>query len=678
MTFARAPRAGTARSVATAVGLVLLLAGHYALRRHADSVIPMADRAFYPRHYAVAISLVAGRGFRGFDLTGEQASWPEAPTVLKFLDGGKADLRAGRLKVFLDTARGTPPPPEAYVRVLDLHVAALLWRAFGIDWSVLFVFYGLVSTSACLGVFLLARHLGGAAAGFLAAVLFSASPFEAAYSAYSIRDLSPLWFAVFTFAAAAAAARVRRPGGLLAAAAAAGVVATLGVGWRPDCILLPPFAVLLLAASLAARRTPPRRIAAAVLLLALASAATWTWIARLAGGDVRRPPTIGFHIAAYGSHTRSNILDYENSFLAARDDTQTYFTVAHFAEAASGRRPLVYGGAEYARECRRLFLAMARSEGYRWLAGFPRFYRAALDALGDAAGVQSIPASDLPRLRPAWSAAPFLILDPLTRALPGLFAAGAVVALAAGRDRVLAATLAAFSLAYAAALLMVLPESKHFGPMLLPLAVLGAQVVNARGMAGARRPGRRAVAAAAAGAIAVGVLALAARAIAAGDRGAYLAEARARVAAPPAATVAVEPQRAVGPWRAPGDGPDPVALVVEVDPGAAPGDLLLRQERGRDAEPSPRAMITRHALPRGRRATFFATALQGGAYGDIRSHRCVVEVGGTAVIAGARLVALGGWSRPLFATVLEDAPGNPRLRPGPLATRLVNIGAPAD
>jgi hypothetical protein len=177
-----------------------------------------------------------------------------------------------------------------------------------------------------------------------------------------------------------------------------------------------------------------------------------------------------------------------------------------------------------------------------------------------------------------------------------------------------------------------------------------------------------------AAAIGIAVVVLAVRAIAMVDRGGYVAEARAR-AGQRGAAVAVEAQRAVGPWRAPGEGADPVALVVEVETGAAPGPLLLRQERGRPEEPSPRAMITRHALPPGRGVTFFATALQGEAYGDIRSHRAIAEVGGTAVITGARLVTLGGWHRPLFATVLEDGPGNPRLEPGPFATRLVNLPA---
>ena len=502
---------------------------------------------------------MAGRGFRGLDLTGEQAGWPESPTVAKFLAGGKEDLREGRLKVFFDTARSTPPPPEAYGRVLDLHAAAVLWRAFGISWPVLFTFYAVVSTAAGLGVFLLAARIGGAGAGLLAALLFAASPFEATYSAYSIRDLSPLWFAVAAFAAASAAGRVGRPGALVAAAFAAGVAAMLGVGWRPDAILLPPFAAVVLAATAVARGTPPLRTLSAVAALAAGAALTWTVIASLAGGDVGRPPTIGFHIAAYGSHTRTNLLEYENSFLAARDDTQTFFTVAHHADAVSGRPKVVYGGADYAVECRRLFLAMARSESYRWLAGFPRFYARALDALGDPASVQSIPASDLAALRsPGAQAAGRWILDPLARALPALFAAGALIAVARARERPLVLGLLAFSAAYAAALLTVLPESKHFGPMLLPLCVLGGQVTGAR--AGAARlarwrPGPAVAGAAIAVACALFVAAMAVRAIATLDRRGYLDD----VARLPAGETldATRGPRFEGPWRGPGRTPTP-------------------------------------------------------------------------------------------------------------------------
>jgi hypothetical protein len=669
-------RAWRPARAAIAVAMAALLCAHFALRRHVDAVIPRGDRAFYSEHYAVAISLVAGRGFHAFDLTGEQANWPESPTVAKFLAGDKEDLREGRLKVFLDTARTTPPPPEAFGRVLDLHLAGWLWRVFGIAWTPLFVLYALVSTAACLGVFFLGRRIGGAPAGLLAAALFLASPFEAMYAAYSIRDLSPLWFAVAAFAAASAAGAASRPAAFLAGALGAGVAATLGVGWRPDAVLLPPFAALVMAGSALARGIPVRRTVLAVGALAIGAALTWKAIAGLAGGDVGRPPSIGFHIAAYGSHTRSNVLAYENSFLAARDDTQTYFNVAHHAAAAAGVRPLTYGGAEYADECRRLFLAMARSEGYRWLTGFPRFYARSLAALGDEASVQSVPASELQRLRPP-AAAAFgrYVLDPLARSLPALFAVGALAALIRGRDRVLAWALAGFSVAYAGALLTVLPESKHFGPMLLPLCVLGGQVAGRarRLQASSKGPRAKPLAIAALACVAVAVVVL--RVLATADRRAYLSDIEGRLAGGTSEGT-IEGARFTSPWRAPGADPDPAGYAVEIDAGDAPGPVHLRQERGRPGEPSPRIHVTRHRVPPGARATLFVTALQGEAYGDIRSHRCVVEASGSARILSARRVPLDGWRRPLFATVIvpgEVGPGNPKLDEGPFATRLVHV-----
>jgi hypothetical protein len=81
-------------------------------------------------------------------------------------------------------------------RVLDLHVAAWLWRLFGISWPTLFAFYALVSTIANLCVFLIARRLGGSFwAGAIASLGFLASPLERYAATWSFRDTSPLWFA---------------------------------------------------------------------------------------------------------------------------------------------------------------------------------------------------------------------------------------------------------------------------------------------------------------------------------------------------------------------------------------------------------------------------------------------------------------------------------------------------
>jgi hypothetical protein len=171
---------------------------------------------------------------------------------------------------------------------------------------------------------------------------------------------------------------------------------------------------------------------------------------------------------------------------------------------------------------------------------------------------------------------------------------------------------------------------------------------------------------------------LAVRGSASADRRVYLAEVERRLAAGREEGT-VEPGRFTSPWRAPGADGDPAGYAIEIDAGGAPGPVLLRQEHGLPGEPSPRVHITRHRVPPRARATLFVTALQGVAYGDIRSHRCVVDVSGSARIVRATRVPLDGWRRPLFATVIvpgEVGPGNPWLDEGPFATRLVNVPSP--
>ncbi|HEY3119983.1 MAG TPA: hypothetical protein VGL15_05125, partial [Vicinamibacteria bacterium] len=223
--------------------LILLLGFHLATRLNAASQAPWAIRSFYPRDYEVALSLMAGRGFHGLEVWDD--SRPQAHGVRRFLRMLRGEVREKTLRPFLEGARAGPAPTLATSRVLDMYVAAGLWRVFGLRWSVLFAFYALLSTFVAFLIFLIARRLGGGfGAGLLAALLFTASPFETIWATAGIRDISPLWFDTLAFGALVLLIPLARsPWSAAACAFLAGVTSTVGIGWRHDSWMAPPLAL---------------------------------------------------------------------------------------------------------------------------------------------------------------------------------------------------------------------------------------------------------------------------------------------------------------------------------------------------------------------------------------------------------------------------------------------------
>jgi hypothetical protein len=151
----------------------------------------------YPYVYRTSLALLIGRGFSVLRFSDA----PESKPVVEFLNGQRDGLSRQELRRFRDGPDSRPvafPLPESQAplphmppggelatplsplhttRVLDLYLTALLWKLFGVRWSVLLTACALVSTAVCLLVFFTARRLGrGYWPGLCAAVLYLASP----------------------------------------------------------------------------------------------------------------------------------------------------------------------------------------------------------------------------------------------------------------------------------------------------------------------------------------------------------------------------------------------------------------------------------------------------------------------------------------------------------------------
>jgi hypothetical protein len=216
--------------------LLGLLTLHFVTRQQAARAMPLRDRAFYPYVYRVSLSLLAGQGFEVFRLSDAPASRP----VAEFLALQRKRLSPEEFHAFEagpDARPITFPPPSAEkrfpnymgedeiltnplhtTRVLDVYVTALLWKVFGIRWSVLATFCAVCSTLSGLLVFLIGRRLGG---GFWPGWLAPCCSWRR------------LWRTITRFARCAISARCgSRPWGSSASAAWSSAAAHRPATWR--------------------------------------------------------------------------------------------------------------------------------------------------------------------------------------------------------------------------------------------------------------------------------------------------------------------------------------------------------------------------------------------------------------------------------------------------------------
>jgi hypothetical protein len=690
------PKRSLSRFVKTGL-LVALLAAHFLSRQHAARTVPLPARSFYPWVYRVSLSLMAGHGFHLFRLTNSGAAQrigdflllkseaisphdfeaffynPEFRTASCPLD----DALPSHPGVYADP-NDLPVSPLHTTRILDLYVAALVWKVCGISWPALFAFYALVSTGTCALVFLIARRLGGGFwPGFLAALLYFGCPLENDYAIRSLRDVCPLWFAVLGFwALTCLAERFRSAGVNRLAALATGFLAAVGCGWRPDALLLAPFLGAAFLVLLVRRGLGWKEGGMHLGLYFTGVVGTLTGINALCH-DARQSPLLGFHMACYGDAARCNVLGLEDTFQASRDDLQACFQV-QYDRATYGDGVPPYLSRDYGAACARLYRKVAVANAYAWIARFPEFFYRALQTCE----LHDLPVGDswFPSAseRPRW--VEFLRshgLGVLGRAAPWLFFLGLIAAVVGSEAR-LALCLGLFAVYQAAALFAVLPEHKHAAPLALPLAVFSGLGVWALLHVVAnptlvwRVLARLGCARLLLAAATVATLCLAwLFACAAAHRYSQLERhhlikdvlARAEKGVP--ASDAIKSPDVFSARLTDKGEADPIGFLLTIQGGDSPGELICHHVRPAAADLPSVLFATRHSLAAKQEQYFFVSCLRGTALGDSRAYVCTVTLNGGAALLGAVRVDLAGWSRPQVGTVFypgQKSPGSPRVR----------------
>jgi hypothetical protein len=664
--------------------LTAILSLHLLSRLCTLLTTPLERMHFYPESYRVSLSLLAGNGFNDLlPAAGLADAHDEgARAVMEFAAGrGRDYLSEQEFRRFLAGGVRVAPTVWERTRVLDIYVAAGLWKLFGIGWPALLAFYALVSTAACLLVCLITERVAASSwAGLLAALFFAASPLERVAGAYSIRDTSPLWFAclgvflVLRFAEPGPS-RARTWLGWLAIGAGNAV----GLGWRTDALLLFPFAVTGLVALLAARRTPARQVVLAVLACLAGLAATKLVIGWLGPATPGQGSGVGFHVAWYGEEARSNLLHAENSFQAVKEDSTTLYQVNYYRLLRDGDREPVrsFYSPRYLAAVRALYLEMLRFDAYAWWRRFPAFLSSVtqIDQPVEAGPpIWVVPTKRAEPLAPCaeWQEAWYgRLLRAHVAWIPALFAVGITLGALRRGHRAATLLIAAYFVYYAAALLLVLPESKHWPPLLLPLHVLAACAVWFTATipwAGLRYEGgdavrslRRALVAAAIVAFGWACLGLLAHAASSAQRSRLTASVMKLSAT--AEVLAQDPanRRFYAVAIPPEPGTSPAGYLFEVRGARQPPTLYCAHVReGAGVGLESFYYYTRHRLAPNRNSYFFVNPVSGPVVGDPRSYTLYVRVRGTEILSVRRL-DLSGWRvglpMSLAFTDGDDQPG---------------------
>ena len=214
--------------------------------------------------------------------------------------------------------------------------------------------------------------------GLVAAGAYSVMPIEITYTAYSPRDISPLWFAAPAWAALACLVGCQTGWiGSMFACLLAGFLAALGLGWRHDALVtVMSVAGLAGPALLFAGRGWAKALGGTVACL-LAVLVTRFAIASLCP-VIPQGSGVGFHMASYAEETRCNLFHIENSMGVSRDDLQVILRVAQ-RRMEEGLEPLSFDpehcheiyGPDHARISRELFFESLETDHFIAMVEIP-------------------------------------------------------------------------------------------------------------------------------------------------------------------------------------------------------------------------------------------------------------------------------------------------------------------
>ena len=263
----------------------------------------------------------------------------------------------------------------------------------------------------------------------------------------------------------------------LVACLALGVLTTLGIGWRPDALMLAPFLAAGLMIRLIASRAEWRHLLAAASCFLLGAFSVCAAITALGAAEAQTA-NIGFHMAFYSDFRRSQLLGIENSFQVLFDDMQTLDDARQIYRADHpDSEPLQYLTPEYCDICRRMFFEQLNYNLYRWVSRFPKFYFQSLAGL-DRDSVIGEPGSR--RIRSGLQSPlrqTFRLGDRLGYAMPFLFLLGVLATTMRWPTKVAGNVAGIFSVYYTGIMFLVLPDQKHIGVLLVPLyAFAGAGI----------------------------------------------------------------------------------------------------------------------------------------------------------------------------------------------------------
>ena len=568
-------------------------------------------------------------------------------------------------------------------RILDQYVVAGLWRMFGIRWSAVFLFGVAMSTLSCLCVFLIARRIGANYwIGLIAAALYFASPLAGFLETWSLRDASPLWFASAAFCFLLCVVdREHSPRRRLASCATLGILAMIGIGWRPDVLLLVLYFGFGLLALSWARRLPWKLLIGGLACYGIGAFVCHAAIFSLSS-EHQLDAQNGFQNGVYADFSRANLLEIENSFQIQRCDRATLFLARHYHQSHHpDSPPLAYKGRGFSQACRAMFLEELRYNAFRFVQKFPVVYWQALNGLMVPGAFETKNVAELRHGRLPWMAPLHrAVFDPVSTALPWLFLIGFAAAMtfdrtAFGRARPQVLLLAGLTILQSAALLLVLPEQKHCGVLLLPMTVLGAVGVWSLAMllhpanwknllaTSAARTGRvwlvGAGAATAIWAVALGV----SYKVSVNERHGLIDAIQAAAQSSVPAPDALRGDKVFSIHQLPDSAQNAAGYLLQISAGANPGELLCRHVHFPQDWCWPRGLETTHRLWPNRRQYFFVTCDQGGRYGDPRPYSCSVFLDGDARIESCRRVDLSHWDRLPVSTLFYDgqsSPGSPR------------------